>query len=157
MKKAICIVTATIIICFVIFALFVYWAWQAGIVYVPPAIEKMSTCDDAPYPEDQNLVLILDNQTGRELSSSLVMDDRLVVSSSIIRDQHFGSASLSIDVAPGEHRISVYTCGFETSGSWSFTIKPNERLFVVVMIRRNKGDTDITYTFHTADKPPVIM
>jgi len=109
---------------------------------IPPRLEDMTITGPGLQATNVNLHIFMSNQTSRELAVGAVLDGSLGFGGSLIRDQHFGTSSLSTRVEPGSHSLGLVVAGRpEGTHAFTFTTKPDTTNIVAIEIyadRQNK-------------------
>ena len=114
-------------------------------ICLPPKLEDMTMEDGALPAISHNLNIILFNQTRREIGIRALLDGRVSFGGAMIRDQHFGTAALGIDVDPGQHTLEIQISGRPpTTKSFTLSTKGNTTNHVAISIF---GDAKTGYRF----------
>ena len=114
-------------------------------VSFPPKLEDMTIEASGLQTTNANLHVVLSNQTHKEISVEAVLDGSIAFGGSLIRDQHFGDASLSTCAGPGMHSLEVMVCGRPlTTNTFRFTTVPTMTNFIFISVL---GDKQNKYRF----------
>ena len=138
---------------------FVHYIWLGNRFYIPPRIEDMTynAGERTPFPTNANLHLSIVNQTFREVSASIILDESVISGASIIRDQHFGTSGLSLRVATGKHTVHIVTMGANDLPPYEFTTEEGKQTYIEFVLHRGKSDTNIIYKVRVSNKPGTSM
>jgi hypothetical protein len=122
-------------------------------VALPPKLEDMTVEADVLQITNVNLHILLSNQTLREISIDAVVDGSIAFGGSLIRDQHFGTASLSTRAEPGVHSLDVMVCGsLPATNTFRFTTMPMMTNYIFINVWSDK-QTRYRFEMKQSNKP----
>ena len=124
---------------------------------LPAKFEDMTVDGVQLQTTNINLLIVLSNQTHREIAVGAVLDGALSFGGSLTRDQHYGTSSVGTHVAPGSHSLAVTVAG-RPAVTNSFTFKTESAMTNILFIEvLADGKSNYRFKMKQSNKPIGIM
>ena len=124
---------------------------------IPSKLEEMTINGPGLQATNVNLHIFMSNQTHREIAVGAVLDGSLGFGGSLIRDQHFGTSSLSTRAESGDHSLALIVAGRpEVTHSFTFATKPDTTNIVAIEIYADRQN-NYRFSIKQSTKPIGVL